>query len=135
MRREAPHPDTATGLNNLAELYRTQGRYSEAEPLYKRSLLIREQQLGADHPDTAGSLNNLAGLYESQGRYSEAEPLYARAVEIFLQALGQDHPSTKTVVGNFEQCVQKAVEAGQRGQLSAHLFTQNILSAIDRGEV
>ncbi|MCC5637462.1 tetratricopeptide repeat protein, partial [Nostoc sp. CHAB 5844] len=28
------HPDVALSLNNLAELYRSQGRYSEAEPLY-----------------------------------------------------------------------------------------------------
>ncbi len=27
------HPDVATCLNNLAELYRVQGRYSQAEPL------------------------------------------------------------------------------------------------------
>ncbi len=35
------HPTTATLLNNLAELYRAQGRYGEAEPLYKRSLAVR----------------------------------------------------------------------------------------------
>ena len=29
------HPDTATSLNNLAELYHLQGRYEVAEPLYK----------------------------------------------------------------------------------------------------
>ena len=131
----ADHPSTATSLNNLAGLYQAQGRYSEAEPLYKRSLLISEQQLGADHPSTATSLNNLAGLYYSQGRYSEAEPLYFRAIEISLQALGQDHPNTQTSMSNFIGCVKKAVEAGQRGQLSAHPFTQSILAAIDRGEV
>ena len=47
-------------FDNSAGLYQAQGRYSEAEPLYKRSLLISEEQLGADHPDTATSLNNLA---------------------------------------------------------------------------
>ena len=30
------HPDVATSLNNLAELYEAQGRYADAEPLYKR---------------------------------------------------------------------------------------------------
>ncbi|HIK57409.1 MAG TPA: tetratricopeptide repeat protein, partial [Synechococcales cyanobacterium M55_K2018_004] len=34
------HPATATSLNNLAGLYRAMGRYSEAEPLYGRSLAI-----------------------------------------------------------------------------------------------
>ena len=59
-----------------------QGRYEEAEPLYKRALEIRERVLGPDHPDTATSLNNLAILYDNQGRYEEAEPLYKRALEI-----------------------------------------------------
>ena len=30
------HPEVATGLNNLALLYQAQGRYADAEPLYKR---------------------------------------------------------------------------------------------------
>ena len=34
-------------------LYQAQGRYADAEPLYKRSLAIREKALGPDHPDVA----------------------------------------------------------------------------------
>ncbi len=44
------HPDVATSLNNLAELYRSRGRYAEAEPLYKKALKMLEQLLGAGHP-------------------------------------------------------------------------------------
>ena len=40
-------------LNNLASS--TQGRYAEAEPLYKRALAIQEKALGPDHPDVATS--------------------------------------------------------------------------------
>jgi hypothetical protein len=32
------HPDVATTLNNLARLYQGYGNYSQAEPLYQRSL-------------------------------------------------------------------------------------------------
>ena len=35
-------PAMATLLNNLAVLYKAQGRYAEAEPLYQRSLAIDE---------------------------------------------------------------------------------------------
>ena len=73
----------ATSLNNLAELYAIQRRYADAEPLYKRSVAIREKALGADHPALAIGLNNLAGLYRLQGRSAEAEPLYKRALAIF----------------------------------------------------
>ena len=71
--------EVVISLNNLAELYRIQGRYADAEPLFKRSLAINEKALGPEHPNVATSLNNLAALYESQGRYTDAEPVYQRA--------------------------------------------------------
>ena len=37
------HPDVATLLDNLAELYKAQGRNAAAEPLFKRSMAIREK--------------------------------------------------------------------------------------------
>jgi tetratricopeptide (TPR) repeat protein len=56
------HPDVASVLDNLAALYHDQGRYSDAESLYKRSLVIRERALKLDHSDVAIGLNNLADL-------------------------------------------------------------------------
>ena len=35
------YPRLAVWLNNLARLYRANGRYAEAEPLLKRALAIR----------------------------------------------------------------------------------------------
>ena len=32
------HPDTLISVNNLADLYKAQGRYGEAEPLFRRAL-------------------------------------------------------------------------------------------------
>ena len=81
------HPDTATSLNNLAEVLREQGRYAEAEPLYRRAITIFEKALGPEHPDTTSSLNNLALLLKQEGRYVEAEPLYRRALAIREKAL------------------------------------------------
>jgi tetratricopeptide (TPR) repeat protein len=46
------HPDVASSLNNLAYLYESQGRYTEAEPLYLQALAIAEQALGENHPNT-----------------------------------------------------------------------------------
>src|SRR5262249_40308520 len=54
----ANHPDVGQTLHNLAYLYWRQGKYSEAEGLYKRALAIREKALGASHPDLAQTLNN-----------------------------------------------------------------------------
>ena len=74
--------DLAQSLDRLARIYEKQGRYREALPLYRRSLQIYEQQLGANHPNVATSLNNLARLYKDQGRYGEAEPIFQRSLQI-----------------------------------------------------
>jgi hypothetical protein len=65
---------------------------SGTEPLYMRSLAIRERSFGPDHPLVASSLNNLAHLYDDQGRYADAEPLYMRSLAISEKSLGPDHP-------------------------------------------
>jgi tetratricopeptide (TPR) repeat protein len=44
------HPETATSLNNLAELYRAMGAYDKALPLAQLALAIREKVSGPDHP-------------------------------------------------------------------------------------
>jgi tetratricopeptide (TPR) repeat protein len=129
----ADHPAVATCLNNLANLYHSQGRYAEAEPLYGRSLAIWEQQLGADHPAVATSLNNLAGLYRTQGRYAEAEPLYCRALAILFNRLGEDHPNTQTGCQNFYSFLASVVEAGRAEELSDHPITQAALRQMREG--
>ncbi len=66
-------------LNNLAQLYHAQGKDAEAEPLYQRSLAIREKALGPEHPDVATSLENYAALLRQTARADQAERMEARA--------------------------------------------------------
>src|SRR5262245_9756431 len=48
--------DQAARLDKQGLQYEEQGRYDEAEPLYRRALAIRERVLGPNHRDTAESL-------------------------------------------------------------------------------
>jgi CHAT domain-containing protein/Tfp pilus assembly protein PilF len=95
------HPDVAQSLNNLAELYKDQGRYADAEPLFKRSLDIAEKASGPNHPEFAGSLDNLASLYIHQGRYADAEPLIKRSLAIYEKTLGPNHPYVSTPLNDL----------------------------------
>jgi len=63
-------------------MYKIQGQYAQAEPLYNRALAIREKALGPDHPAVFQSLNNLAALYRATKRDEEAETLEQRAARI-----------------------------------------------------
>ena len=82
------------------------GQYAKAEPLYQRSLKIRESKLGPDHPDVAQSLNNLATLYQDMGQYAKAEPLYQRSLKICESKLGPDHPDVATSLNNLATLYQ-----------------------------
>ena len=95
------HPHTLASVGSLANHYRVQGRYTDAEPLFLRALEARERTLGPEHPHTLTSVGNLAVLYKSQGRYAEAQPLYLRVLEARERTLGTEHPSTLTSVNNL----------------------------------
>ena len=110
----------ATELNNLAEAYRLQGRYAEAEPLYKHSLAIREKALGPEHPRVATTLNNLAVLYQAQARYAEAEPLYKRSLGILEKTLGSGHPQlAQSLLGNYAALLRKTNRAAEAAKMEA----------------
>jgi tetratricopeptide (TPR) repeat protein len=69
----------ATSLNNLALLYRKQGRYAKAKSLHERALAIWEKALGSEHPQMAIFLENYASLLRNMGRPEEGVPLESRA--------------------------------------------------------
>src|SRR6266436_4992844 len=109
------HPDTASGLNNLASLLRDQGDLAGARSLYERALAIREKVLGPEHPDTASVLNNLACLLRAQGNLSGARPLHERALAISEKVFGPEHPDTASGLNNLAFLLQSQSDlAGAR---------------------
>ena len=115
---------------NLAGVYESQGKLSDAEPLRQRALEIHEEHLGATHPYTAIGLNNLASLLEKLEKYGEAEPMYCRCVEIAQNVLGEEHPYTKKFTSNLQRLIKTVIEKNQTAQLSDHPLTQAILQQL-----
>ncbi|MEH1867830.1 MAG: tetratricopeptide repeat protein [Nostoc sp.] len=97
------HSEYCDSLNNLAELYRIQGCYLEANPLYLQALTIRKSLLGSEHPDVAQSLNNLAALYHSQGNYSQAEKYFLESLELWKSIFGAEHFQIATNLNNLAE--------------------------------
>jgi tetratricopeptide (TPR) repeat protein len=87
------------------ELY-AQGKYAQAEPLYRKELAVREEVLGLKHPDTAQSYNDLAVILDALGRAHEAEPLYRKALPIKEEVLGPKHPDTAESYNNLAMNLQ-----------------------------
>lgn len=79
---------------NIANLFKEQGKYDDALPLYERALKGREKEMGPTNPDTLLTVANLGLFYENQRKYAEAEPLFRRALRGMETQLGPTHPST-----------------------------------------
>ena len=60
------HPETGSAYDNLALFIDDQGRSTEAEPLFRKALLIRTKSLGSEHPDTITSSSNLGANLVAQ---------------------------------------------------------------------
>jgi len=79
-------------LNGLGVIYKFQGRYADAEAVYRRALRIVESGEGA--PDSLATLmHNLGGLAHARGDFAAGEPLARRAVELREAAHGRNHPA------------------------------------------
>jgi hypothetical protein len=79
---EAAHgrsdPAVAGKLVDLAGLYRADGRYTEAQALCERALIIQDQALGPKNPETIRTTQELAAIYRAQGRNKDADAILAR---------------------------------------------------------
>jgi tetratricopeptide (TPR) repeat protein len=94
------HPDVASSLSSLGELYYSLRRYTQAESLFKRALEIREKVFGLAHPKVAITLHNFASWWDEQGYYMQAEILYKRSLAI-LEKNTSYHINMTTALNNL----------------------------------
>jgi len=73
----------AAVLLNLANTYRQQGKFDDAEPTYKKALAMKERQSGPLHKDVVPFLENYSRMLKSAGRTDEADKLEKKAIAIF----------------------------------------------------
>ncbi|KAL4864422.1 hypothetical protein BDV12DRAFT_205678 [Aspergillus spectabilis] len=88
-------------IQNIADCLTSDGRYHEAEALYKELLEWNWERNGRKHPDSLNSMANLASTYRNQGRWNEAEKLEVQVIKTSKTALGPRHPDTLTSMANL----------------------------------
>jgi tetratricopeptide (TPR) repeat protein len=88
-------------LEALAGLRGAEGRYYEAEPLFREALALAESTLGSDVLEVADLANGLAVTFKFSGRFDEAEELYRRALSVLERALGPEHPDVASIYHNL----------------------------------
>lgn len=82
------HPDLATPLNNLGDLYLSTGRDRQAEELFLRAVRLREQ---AGYWPAPEMLSNLAGIARRQGRLDDAAGWVRRALDMVAADVGAEN--------------------------------------------
>ena len=94
-------------LNRLALELQAQGKYGEAEPLYREALEAQRATLGSRHPHTLVSIGNFGSLLKDKGDLAAAEPLYREALEVRRETLGSRHPQTLTSINNLGKLLKE----------------------------
>lgn len=73
--------------SRLAQVYSNQGRFDDAEQLYKMALSVAETAVGTAHVGILSHLDDLAGYYSNRAKFIEAEPYLKRAYALRLSLL------------------------------------------------
>ncbi len=100
------HPAYAASLNNLSLIFYSQGKYFEAELLFRRCLKIDKKAAGEENQEYASHLSNLALALIAQGKYHEAEKLYRQVTQIDEKTIGKRHPESATGLNNLAGVLQ-----------------------------
>jgi tetratricopeptide (TPR) repeat protein len=79
---------------NLAGALLGQGKYAEAETLYRDVIKIEEDVLGPEHPNTLRDCYNLALCLAAENKLDEAKAFAKRAADGASKTLGADNPDT-----------------------------------------
>jgi len=71
-------------------------RYAEANELFRKALVLREQADGKDNPGISYALEGLASSALALRRFDEAEANFTRALELRRRGLPTEHPTLTT---------------------------------------
>ncbi|KOR28072.1 hypothetical protein TI04_11870, partial [Achromatium sp. WMS2] len=133
---DAKHIDIADSLNELAIIYTSLQRYSEAKKLLKRAIAIGDETISDPQANRSAysiltiSNNQLSLIYFKQGRYAAANELAQRAAEIDQKRtnLAPEIVVTDTPDGSVTAIASKQAlqnQAQTTWQLAAKLLQQS----------
>lgn len=108
--------DLSLTLHQIAQLYRTQGKFSRALDAYEVALRGMKTALGKHHPNVAAVLGNIGNLQKEMGDLDAAYKTYQEVLGIESYRLGLSHPDVAITLhnvatidaarGNYEHSLQ-----------------------------
>jgi tetratricopeptide (TPR) repeat protein len=80
--------------NNIADLLVAQGKYADAEKLFRSVIQVCSSALGPENPDTLDSRHRLIYVLTRQTKYAEAEGEARQVLKLREKILGPEHIDT-----------------------------------------
>ena len=99
---------TATCLNNLGYVLKSQVKNDQSKLMYEEALDIRTSILGTKHPETIVSMHNLAELLITSGENEKASKLQHQILEIIDK--NEDKVNSNSVDGHNDQSSNKIID-------------------------
>lgn len=97
----APASSTAPTPIAQADALNDQGRYADAEPIYRQVLQQSRQAVGENKPETAQAYDALASNLSLQGKYAEADGYFRKSLGIVRALLGDNNTTTAASYNNL----------------------------------
>lgn len=110
------HRDTLKSRRLVASLVSIQGRYAEAETLYRHLLAACRQHLGSNDPDTVAAMAAYASALRLTSKYEPAVALLRQALATSARIVGPEHPDTLEIM---ESLSATSVEQGSPAEAEA----------------
>ena len=73
-------------MNHLGLVYLAEGKYAQAEPLFKKTMEQQQRALGPERWQTSAGARNLAHVYLLERHYAESEGLLRQVLNAFESA-------------------------------------------------
>ena len=109
--------ERANNLNNLANLLRAKGEYSEAEGILREVLKIDAEDSGDDR---ATHLNNLALVQWGKGELPQAEETLRKALAHDERGVGAQHPDHAVRLSNLASLLRQTGKLDEAEMLLQH---------------
>ena len=93
--------DLSLTLHQIAQLYRTQGKFENALAAYEVALRGMKMALGKHHPNVAAVLGNIGNLQKEMGDLGAAYNTYQEVLGIESYRLGLSHPDVAITLHNI----------------------------------
>ena len=113
----------ARDLARLGELYRKEGRSTQALDAFRQSVDIRVRLLGEEHPDSLAGKSGMASLLRQLGKLDEARFLEEDVADVRERLQGTEHPDTLAARASLAQTL------ALQGELAAALQLQDAVLA------